>query len=146
MRLHANGSEGGNFESKSLQGSWNPCECKRGVLSPCLANEALFCRDAPSETLQEEEDDEEIRNNEEEKQPPKLVRKLNDDLCPTFVILLQAPEPLCRARWRSRSLVCDPRNRRAERSCSGSLVCDINTRVHFVTAAGLPESCGLLRN
>lgn len=83
------------------------CRYRGFVLETGIAGhkevEALFCRDAPSETLQEEEDDQEMTNNEEEKQPPKLVRKLNDDLCPTFVILLQAPEPLCRARWRSRS-------------------------------------------
>jgi len=34
-------------------------------------------------------------------QPPakKVERRLNQDLCPTFVVLMQAPEPLCRARW-----------------------------------------------
>jgi hypothetical protein len=33
---------------------------------------------------------------------PKLVRILNKELCPEFVVVTQAPEKLCQARWKNR--------------------------------------------
>jgi len=30
------------------------------------------------------------------------VRSLNEEICPAFVVVTQAPEPLCRARWNAR--------------------------------------------
>lgn len=39
---------------------------------------------------------------DDQEPPPKQVeRRLNEDLCPTFVIVTQAPDGLCRARWQS---------------------------------------------
>lgn len=30
-----------------------------------------------------------------------MERRLNEDLCPTFAVVLQSPEPLNRARWQN---------------------------------------------
>jgi len=32
---------------------------------------------------------------------PKMQRRLNEDVCPSFVVVTQAPEALCRARWKA---------------------------------------------
>lgn len=32
---------------------------------------------------------------------PKIERRLNEEICPTFVVVTQAPEALCRARWKA---------------------------------------------
>mmetsp|Transcript_17947 Transcript_17947/g.41872 ORF Transcript_17947/g.41872 Transcript_17947/m.41872 type:complete len:793 (+) Transcript_17947:107-2485(+) len=61
----------------------------------------------PDEDEEEEEEppppeDEEEEGEEPRERPPKpkpTVRTLSETLCPEFAIVLQAPEPFCRARW-----------------------------------------------
>jgi len=61
--------------------------------------------------------DVEVQPDEDEEPPPppadddeegeaapakKFERKLNEEVCPTYVAVTEAPEPLCRARWQAR--------------------------------------------
>jgi len=74
--------------------------------------EKLFCTDQPAPSPEEgEQKDEEEGAGEEEgeegeeakEKAPKLVRVVNKEVCPAFVIVTQAPAPLCRAFWKARS-------------------------------------------
>eukprot|EP00419_Tripos_fusus_P010078 CAMPEP_0172663264 /NCGR_PEP_ID=MMETSP1074-20121228/5811_1 /TAXON_ID=2916 /ORGANISM="Ceratium fusus, Strain PA161109" /LENGTH=800 /DNA_ID=CAMNT_0013479229 /DNA_START=140 /DNA_END=2542 /DNA_ORIENTATION=+ len=75
--------------------------------------EKLFCIDQPApppEGEEEEEEEEEKGAGEEgeegegaKEKAPKLVRGVNKEICPAFVIVTQAPPPLCRAFWKKRA-------------------------------------------
>merc|ERR1712187_741163 len=39
----------------------------------------------------------------EEPPPKQMERRLNEEICPAFVIITQAPMALCRARWQARN-------------------------------------------
>jgi len=91
----------------------------RGYVLECQGHgwsdmDALFRYDKEVELDDEEEEEEEEPPPEEdeegeegevkEKPPPKpkpTVRTLSENLCPEFAVVLQAPEPFCRARWQA---------------------------------------------
>mmetsp|Transcript_50353 Transcript_50353/g.93113 ORF Transcript_50353/g.93113 Transcript_50353/m.93113 type:complete len:778 (-) Transcript_50353:105-2438(-) len=92
----------------------------RGYVLECQTQgwsdmDALFRYDKEVELDDEEEEEEEEppppEDEEEgeegevkEKPPPKpkpTVRTLSENLCPEFAVILQAPEPFCRARWQA---------------------------------------------
>lgn len=74
--------------------------------------EKLFCIDQPApppgEGAEEDEEEgagegEDEEGEEPKEKAPKLVRGVNKEICPAFVIVTQAPPPLCRAFWKKRA-------------------------------------------
>eukprot|EP00927_Polykrikos_kofoidii_P066229 TRINITY_DN61868_c0_g1_i1.p1 TRINITY_DN61868_c0_g1~~TRINITY_DN61868_c0_g1_i1.p1 ORF type:complete len:780 (+),score=200.60 TRINITY_DN61868_c0_g1_i1:143-2482(+) len=64
------------------------------------AVEMLFRIEAPVATEEGEEEEEPPGDEGAEPPEPKMERVINKDLCPEFVIVTQAPEDFCRARFR----------------------------------------------
>lgn len=73
--------------------------------------ERLFRFDAELPRDEEEEEEEEAADGEEgeegaeaaKKEPERrFERRLNQEVCPGFVVVTEAPEPLLRARWKAR--------------------------------------------
>jgi adenylate kinase len=57
------------------------------------------------EQVKVDEEEEAAAGGEDPEESPKLSisRKLNTDLCPAFVVVTQAPEAFCRAKWQKRN-------------------------------------------
>lgn len=93
--------------------SGNVCRYRGFVLDAGGAGhdevEKVFCYDAEIEKGEDEEEEAEPPAEEGEEgeegqaapPKPKTERRVNAELCPTFIIVTQATEPLCRARFTS---------------------------------------------
>mmetsp|Transcript_68294 Transcript_68294/g.211297 ORF Transcript_68294/g.211297 Transcript_68294/m.211297 type:complete len:314 (+) Transcript_68294:180-1121(+) len=97
----------GDLEAMAATLSTKVCRYRGFVLDAGGAGhveaERLFCYDAEVPPDEDEEPPPPAEDEEGEGVPAKkFERKLNEELCPAYVVVTEAPEPLCRARWKGR--------------------------------------------
>jgi len=112
FRIPCLGLDPKDLDATTAQLSGNVCRYRGFVLDAGLAGfeevEKLFCYDAEVERGDDEEEEEaaapeDPEDGEEggaERPKVKMERRINMELCPEFVVATQAPEPLCRARFK----------------------------------------------
>jgi len=85
--------------------------------------------------------DVEVPKSEEEEAPPegeegepaavKIERRLNEETCPTFVILTQAPPGLCKAKWQAKGGAPDVFEQRMQAYAASNLTADVHSLADF---------------
>ncbi|CAK0856825.1 unnamed protein product, partial [Prorocentrum cordatum] len=112
FRIPCLGLDPKDLDATTAQLSGNVCRYRGFVLDAGLVGfeeiEKLFCYDAEVERGEDEEEEdaepqEDLEDGEEgamARPKVKTERRINTDLCPEFVVVTQAPEPLCRARFK----------------------------------------------
>lgn len=106
LKAHATQQE---LDSMVQQLSANVCRYRGYVLDAGIIGfeeaEKLFRFDV--EVPKTEEEEPPAEGEEAEPSPPKIERRLNEETAPTFVIVTQAPEGLCKAKWQATGSVGD---------------------------------------
>lgn len=98
-----------DLESMVQQLSSNVCRYRGYVLDAGIIGfeeaEKLFRFDV--EVPKTEEEEPPADGEDAEPSPPKIERRLNEETAPTFVIVTQAPQGLCKAKWQATGSVGD---------------------------------------
>jgi len=98
-----------NVDTMAAQLASKVCRYRGYVLDAAgmgfVEAERLFRFDVevpPDEGEEEEAPAEGEEGEEGAAKKPRMQRRLNEDICPGFVVVTQAPDALCRARWKNR--------------------------------------------